>query len=315
MNSKRAGIILVTLSVIITLAAVIFSFVRLSGKAAPLAFPGFNRNVAVVYLTGPIAFGQQPSLLGTGSSTEQTLRDLERAEKDRSIRAVVIRINSPGGSAAASQELHAQVQRVKKAGKKVVASFGDIAASGGYYTGVAADKIVADPATITGSIGVIATVPNLQELYRKIGYRETTFKSGPHKDMLSPSRPPTPEEEKIMEGLINDTYEQFVRAVSEGRKLPLEQVRSLADGRIYTGAQARELGLVDELGGLRDAVRLAARLAGIEGEPQVVEYRPPGLLNLLMPFGAWRGFYGWPAEWPDGILSWPLPPPFTTLKY
>lgn len=315
MNHKRTGFILVALSTAITLAAVIISLIRQPGRAVPLAFPGLSRNVAVVYLTGPIAFDQQSSLFGTGSTAEQALRDLERIEKDRSIRAVVLRINSPGGSAAASQELHAQVQRVKRAGKKVVASFGDIAASGGYYAGVAADKIVADPATVTGSIGVIATVPNLQELYRKIGYQERTFKSGPHKDMLSPSRPLTPEEEKIIQGLVDDTYEQFVRAVARGRKLPLDRVRSLADGRIYTGAQARELGLVDELGGLRDAVKLAAKLAGIKGEPQVVEYRTPGLFDFLKPFGAWRILFRWPAGETDGLLPGWLPSAFTTLKY
>jgi len=314
LNYKKTGLILVSLSIIITLAAVIVSLSRQPGKAVPL-FPGSNRNVTVIYLTGPIAFSQQPSLFGAGTTTEQALRDLERAEKDPSLRAVVIRINSPGGSAAASQELYAQVERLKKAGKKVVASFGDVAASGGYYTGVAAHKIVADPATITGSIGVISTVPNLQELYSKIGYRERIFKSGAHKDMLSPSRPLTPEEERIMQEIINDTYEQFVQAVARGRKLPLDRVRSLADGRIYTGAQAQELNLVDELGGLRDAVKLAAKLAGIKGEPRVIEYRARGLFDFLKPFSAWHGFFRWPGDPANQLFPWPLPTVFTTIKY
>ena len=152
-----------------------------------------QRTVAVIYLTGEIGFGDSSSLTG-GSSTDQTMQDLERATDDPGLKAVVLRIDSPGGSPAASQELNEQVQRLKESGKKVVVSCGDLAASGGYYVAVAADKIVADPATLTGSIGVISTVPNLQDLYSKIGYKEQVFKSGPHKDMLSPSRPITPEE-------------------------------------------------------------------------------------------------------------------------
>lgn len=302
--------IIASLSIVITLVAVAISFARYPGKVLPLSFPDSNRNVAVVYLTGPIAFGQYSSLFGSSSSAERTLRDLERAEKDRSVRAVVIRINSPGGSAAASQELNAQVERIKKAGKKVVASFGDIAASGGYYVGVAANRIVADPASITGSIGVIATVPNLQELYEKIGYREQVFKGGAHKDMLSPSRPITPKEEKIIRDIIDDTYNQFIHAVAQGRNLPLARVRTLADGRIFTGAQAKKLGLVDELGGLRDAIKSAAQLAEIKGEPRVVEYRTPGLLDLFKLFTA-QSLFGWP----DRFFPWPLPPGHTTLKF
>ena len=271
--------------------------------------------MAVIYLTGEIGFGDSSSLTG-GSGTDQTMQDLERATNDPGLKAVVLRIDSPGGSPAASQELNDQVQRLKESGKKVVVSCGDMAASGGYYVAVAADKIVADPATLTGSIGVISTVPNLQDLYSKIGYKEQVFKSGPYKDMLSPSRPITPEEAEIMQGIINDTYEQFVQAVAKGRGMSEDQVRKLADGRVYTGDQAKQLGLVDELGGLHEAVALAGNLAGITS-PQEVEYHRPGLTDLL------RGLTSM-ANVPDlvaaarlmqGITPQQLPSAYITLKY
>lgn len=304
MDSRKAGVILVSVSIIATLVAVLIGTGRNTGGKRPAAF---GSKVAVVYLTGTITSTQESSLLGEVSSTDQTMLDLERAEKDNSLKAVVIRIDSPGGSASASHELYEQILRVKRSGKKVVASFGDVAASGGYYAAVAADKIVAVPSTITGSIGVISTVPNLQELYRKIGYREYVFKSGAHKDMLSPSRPLTPEEEKIMQGIIDETYNQFVSVVARGRGLPPDRVRQLADGRIYTGSQAKELGLVDELGGKKEAISLAAKLAGIKGEPQVVEYRrAPGLLSLLR---------GMKSFFPNDLLPYPQPPAYTTLRY
>lgn len=308
MNFRRTGIILVAASVIVMAIALLVVFIK-PGRGALTAS---NRRVAVINLTCTIAFNQEMSLLSGGTGTGQTMRDLEQAEKDPSLRAVVIRIDSPGGSAAASQELYAQVLRLKKSGKKVVASFGDIAASGGYYVGVACDRIVANPATTTGSIGVIAQVPNLQELYRKIGVTQQTFKSGAHKDMLSPARPVTPEEAQIMQGIIDDTYDQFVRAVASGRHLPIERVRSLADGRIYTGAQAKRLGLVDELGGLSDAVRLAAKLAGIKGEPEVVEYSRTGLFDFLRELGVLGGLQGWS---PEALFVRPLLPVYTTIQY
>ncbi len=303
MDYKKAGIIIVAASIVVTLAAVV-----LSGKGnsdSKIQASTGSGKVAVINLSGTIASTQDASLFGSASSSSLTMADLERAEKDRSLKAVVLRIDSPGGSASASQELYDQVLRLKKSGKTVVASFGDMAASGGYFVGAAADKIVAVPSTVTGSIGVISTVPNLEELYKMIGYKERVFKSGPHKDMLSPSRPLTTEEEEIMQELIDETYDQFVIAVANGRGLPQEKVRQLADGRIYTGSQAKEIGLVDELGGKREAIELATKLAGIKGEPEVVEYRRvPGLVDIL------RG-----VQTISQKYALPLPPAYTTIKY
>lgn len=304
MNRKKAGILLVGCSFILTALALAAAYVLRPDTG--------HSKVVVIRLSGPIAFSKETSLISGSATTEQTLRDLERAEKDRSIKAVVLRIDSPGGSAAASQELYSQILRLKSSGKRVVASLGDTAASGGYYIAAACDRIVADPATITGSIGVIAQVPNLQELYRKIGISQQTFKSGEHKDMLSPNRPLTPEESEIMQGIIEDTYEQFLRAVATGRHLPLERVRALADGRIYTGLQAKRLGLVDALGGERDAVMLAAKLAGIKGEPEVVEYRQIGLLDLLKQLGLGGGFA---TEGLESLFIEELFPPYTAIRY
>jgi protease-4 len=195
---------------------------------------------------------------------------LSRAEADGFVKAVVLRIESPGGSAAASQEIAAEVLRFKeKTGKPVVVSMGDVAASGGYYISVYADRIVANPATLTGSIGVISELIYIEGLLEKLGLEMEIIKAGEHKDMGI--RPLTDEERQIMQAITNDLYEQFVGAVAEGRNLPPETVRNLATGQLYTGGQALELGLVDELGGLDRAIEVAGELAGVTA-PIVEEY-------------------------------------------
>ena len=317
MKSKHTGIIIFIAAIAVTLIAVVIAAYRAPQQAASAGGGRSNSNtVAVIYLTGEIGFSSSSI---SGSSTDQAMQDLDRATNDPGLKAVVIRIDSPGGSPAASQELNDQVQRLKQAGKKVVVSCGDLTCSGGYYVAVAADKIVADPATLTGSIGVISTVPNLQDLYSKIGYKEQVFKSGAHKDMLSPSRPITPEEQQIMQGIIDDTYGQFVQAVANGRGLTDAQVRKLADGRVYTGDQAKQLGLVDELGGLHEAVALAGKLAGIPA-PQAVEYHRPGLTDLLKGLGGLSSM----GNVPDFVAAvrllqgnglQQLPSPYTTLTF
>lgn len=196
----------------------------------------------------------------------QTLREL--ADRD-DVKAVVLRIESPGGAVGPSQEIHGEVLKLKEK-KTVVASMGSVAASGGYYTAVAAEKIVANPGTITGSIGVIVEFINAKELLGKIGLKGYVVKSGKYKDVGSPLREMEKEEREYLQALINDVNGQFISAVAEGRGLKPEEVRRLADGRIFTGAQARELKLVDELGGLSDAIDLGASLAGIEGAPDVI---------------------------------------------
>lgn len=203
------------------------------------------------------------------------LKHLNRYREDPSIQAILVRIESPGGAVAPSQEIYREIRRIREeTPKKVVASMGSVAASGGYYIASAADKVVANPGTITGSIGVIMELADLSPLLEKVGVRSQVIKSGPFKDTGSVFRPMTPEDRKVLQELIDNVYQQFIEAVAEGRGMDVETVRRLADGRVYSGAQALELGLVDALGNFEDAVRLAAELAGIPGRPRLVEPRP-----------------------------------------
>lgn len=220
--------------------------------------------VAVIHVEGVIMGGRNSSnLLGDQGGTESTMKNLRDAAANPNVKAIVLRINSPGGSAPAAQELGEEIKKVRAQGKIVVTSMGDMAASGGYWLAAVTDKIYANPATLTGSIGVYIPYSNWQELYQKIGIKQEKIKSGPHKDMLSPEKPLSPDERAIAQSMVDDLYEQFVTVVAEGRKLDKDQVRKLADGRIYTGNQAKAAGLIDEFGGLYDSIEGAARLAGI----------------------------------------------------
>jgi protease-4 len=210
------------------------------------------------------------------------LNDL--AERD-DVKAVVLRINSPGGAVGPSQEIYSGVKRLRKV-KTVVASMGAVAASGGYYAAAAAEKIIANPGTITGSIGVMVEFVNAKELLAKIGIEGYVVKSGKFKDLGSPLRKMDAEENRMLQGLVNDVNGQFIAAVAEGRGLTEDVVRGLADGRIFTGAQAARLGLVDQLGDLTDAINLSARLAGIEGKPYVIYPDRRGMNLLEKVFGA-----------------------------
>lgn len=238
--------------------------------------------VAVIPLSGTIAGASQQGLLTTGGISPDLVRGyLKKAESDGGVKAVVLRIDSPGGSAAASQEIASEIRRFKDdTGKPVVVSMGDVAASGGYYISVYADKIVANPGTLTGSIGVISQFIYIEGLLEKLGLEMEIIKTGEHKDMGI--RPLTDEERQIMQDITDDLYEQFVVAVAEGRSLPVANVEMLATGQLYTGDQALTLGLVDELGGVNRAIELAASLAGITA-PEVEEYGPsPSLLGRLL---------------------------------
>lgn len=211
------------------------------------------------------------------------LAAMERYGKDPRVRAMVLRIDTPGGAVGPTQEIFQAVRRWNRS-KKIVASLGAVAASGGYYVACGAERIVANPGTITGSIGVVVYFANLEELLRKIGVQGDVIKSGAHKDMGSPHRGLTEQERALLQGVIDDVHDQFVEAVAESRKLPFEEIRAVADGRIFSGRQAQKLGLVDALGGLHEAVEMAARLGGIEGEPRIVEEPKRGLslLDLLL---------------------------------
>ncbi|HHW02254.1 MAG TPA: signal peptide peptidase SppA [Thermoanaerobacterales bacterium] len=246
------------------------------GRKAAVA----QKQIGVITLEGLIMSGS--SGIFSAAGTGDILRQLHDAAEDPDIAALVLRINSPGGTVAASQELYREALRVKEAGKKLVVSMGDVAASGGYMVSCAADKIVANPGTTTGSIGVIMEFQNVEGLYDKLGLKENVIKSAPHKDIGSPTRPMTDEERAIFQDMINEMYGQFVDIVARGRHMSVEQVKKLADGRVYTGTRAKELGLVDEIGDYYDAIKIAADLAGIEGKPVIKEYGRKTALEALL---------------------------------
>jgi len=239
-----------------------------SGKSSIVG----SDKVAVVNLEGVIA---------DPSDFIAELRDY--GDRD-DIKAVVVRINSPGGGVGPSQEIYSTIKKLRKK-KTVVASMGAIAASGGFYAAMAADKVVANPGTITGSIGVIVEFMNAEELLSKIGVQGFVVKSGKFKDTGSPLRKMTPEERALIQDVINDVNGQFISAVAEGRGLKEEDVSKIADGRIFSGAQALKHGLVDSLGDLADAIDLSASLAGIKGRPQVI-------YPEKKVFGLWDAVFG-----------------------
>lgn len=263
------------LMALLTLGAIFLFFLGLIAVVAALRGDrpalALGERIGVIRVEGVIA------------SSRQVTEQINQFRKDDGIRAVVLRIDSPGGGVAPSQEICEEVRKLA-AVKPVVVSMGSVAASGGYYIAVPAVRILANPGTITGSIGVIMEFTNVQELFGKIGLSREVVKSGAHKDIGSPLRPMTPSDRRILQGMIDDVYDQFVHQVADSRKLPLDKVRALADGRIFSGRQALHEGLVDELGNFRDAVARAAELAGIKGEPRLV-YPPrkrPGLFEYLI---------------------------------
>ena len=259
---KRA--IIISLGILALLAAILIPLILIPRLAAD--------RIAVISLSGTITAGSS-SLFSGSTITPDLVRDyLTRAEEDKEVKAVVLHIDSPGGEVAPCQEILWEIEKVKET-KFIVVSMGVTAASGGYYISTQADKIVALPTTMTGSIGVISAIPNIEGFLEKLGIQIEIFKGGKYKDMYQGLRELTPEEEEIMQGMIDEYYEQFIDVVAEGRGLSREEVRDLATGQIYTGTEAKELGLVDELGDLNTAIDLAAELAGIEA-PKVEYYQP-----------------------------------------
>lgn len=234
-------------------------------------------------LTGmdKVAVLKVEGVITDSSEISRQIKDLGEMDD---VKAVVVRIDSPGGAVGPSQEIHGEIRRLRKT-KKVVASMGTIAASGGYYVAVAADRIVANPGTITGSIGVLIEFINAEELLSKVGLKGYVVKSGKYKDVGSPLRQMSEEEKKLLQEVIDDVNGQFIAAVSEGRKKKPEEVAQIADGRIFTGAQAKAKGLIDEVGGLTDAIDIASRLAGITGEPEVIYFEKT-------KFSLWNAFMG-----------------------
>ncbi len=237
--------------------------------------------IALINIKGPIYIDSDPYV---GTDTFKEWIDLlEKVEVSKKFKAVVIRIDSPGGTPGASQELYNSILRIKKSGKKVIISMGDVCASGGYYIASAGDIIFANPSTLTGSIGVIMSYPVIEKMEKTLGIDMVTIKSDEHKDIGSMHRIPTMEENEIFKGIIKDTYSQFVKDISKARKMSEEKMYKLADGRIYTGNTALKNGLVDKIGGIREAIEEARNIAGLPVDEEVSELELSGsFLNSLI---------------------------------
>jgi protease-4 len=254
--------------------------------------------LVVITLVVAIGFGSldRPDMRGGGDNlvgivevtgiiydSDTVIRQIKEFREDDTIKAILLRINSPGGTVGPAQEIYREIEKTVPV-KKVVASMGTVAASGGYYIAAATDGIMANPGTITGSIGVIMSYTNYKELFEKIGLSSVVIKSGEYKDIGSPIREMTEVEQGILQNFVDGTKKQFVEAVAAGRDMPLDRATTLADGRIYTGEEARDNGLVDRLGNLEDAIAWTGELAGIEGEISTVYAREAeySLLDILL---------------------------------
>ena len=240
--------------------------------------------LVTVLFNNNISIGEKVALIrveGPIFDSKETIDEIKDYIKDSSIKAIVMRIDSPGGAVAPSQEIYEEVRKgVSK--KKIVVSMGSVAASGGYYIASPATRIIANPGTLTGSIGVIMEIPNFKGLMDKLGVKTEVVKSGRHKDLASAFRSLGRDEREILQNVLDNVHEQFITAVAEGRKMLREDVIKIADGRIFTGEQALAVGLIDELGNLEDAITVAAKLSGIKGEPVLVRKKEDfSLINLL----------------------------------
>ncbi|HKK01295.1 MAG TPA: signal peptide peptidase SppA, partial [Desulfuromonadales bacterium] len=245
----------------------VFVLSRLSGVSGQFSR---GEKVGVVEVHGVIA------------SSRKTVDRIIALRDNPSIKAIVLRVDSPGGGVGPSQEIYEEIKKTV-AVKPVVVSMGSVAASGGYYISAPANRIIANPGTITGSIGVIMEFTNLQDLFQKIGLKSEVVKSGKHKDIGSPMRPMTDEDRSILQGLLDDVHQQFIQSVADGRHLSFDKVKSLADGRIFSGRQAKALGLVDRLGDFQDAIKVAAKLGKIQGKPHVA-YPPKEKVDFFKYF-------------------------------
>ena len=234
-----------------------------------------SRKIAVVNVQGEIVSASEGGFLGSvEASSGNLVSQLRQAREDDAVSAVILRLNTPGGSVVASDEISREIAAVRRSGKTVIAAMGEVAASGGYFLAAGANEIVANPSTITGSIGVIMVLLNLQGAAGKLGIRPVVVKSGRLKDIGSPFRRMTREERRLFQRLLDEAHGRFMNVVAQGRRMSIEKVRGLADGRIFSGQQARDVGLVDRLGTFDDAVREAQRLERLD-QARVVEYERP----------------------------------------
>lgn len=246
----------------------------LSGLPAFSLLSGTKDKIAVVYIDGKMVSDGNDENSDVACSSD-VVRHLRKATEDKDVKAIVLRVNTPGGTPVAAEEIISQINRTRPT-KPVVVSMGDIATSAGYFVSCNADRIVANPDTFTGSIGVIWVFKNKSKQYHDEGINYYVAKSGDFKDLGSEWRGLSSEEKDYVHRIINESYTRFITCISQGRNLPIDYVREIADGRVYTGSMAKEMGLVDDLGGLYDAIDIAADLSGVRGEPEIIHMNEPG---------------------------------------
>ena len=237
--------------------------------------------------------------------SQNIVRQLSDYRYNPGVRGIILRIDSPGGAVAPAQEIYNEIMKLRADHKTVYASLGTVAASGGYYIACAADYVLANPGTLTGSIAAVMAFSNVEELTNKIGVKPVVIKSGKYKDVGSPMRTMKPEEQKLLQNVVDDVHQQFVQAVAKGRGLPVSQVSEIADGRIMTGQQALKLKLIDEVGGLEKTIDLLAKKLGIAGRPKVIEEKEK------TPFFDWL----LQSSFSGGLAKTLMPAPFPRLQY
>lgn len=277
-------------ALIIVIACVVTAVGSWFGGAAPRATvapgsSGGEADIALLEIYDTISDSASGGPFGgsVGANANDLIRDIRRARRDQ-VKAILLLINSPGGTAAASQAIYDELMRVRKETNiKIVAGLGDVAASGGYFVASAANHIVANPTTVTGSIGVIIRTQNFSSLLDRVGVRSSTVQSGQYKDILSPFRETKPAEQAILEGIVMDSYQQFLNSIVAGRDISLDELKPLADGRIFTGTQALKVKLVDSLGNSHTALDKTAELANIKGEPNVRNYSVGNVWESFLP--------------------------------
>jgi protease-4 len=277
-KKEKTGYLIAVLLALSIISSLFLLFVKKQtvtlSNSIQLKFDTKRDSIAILNINGPIRLNSSSGKMFSYDA-EYIVNKLDKFGKQKEIKAVILRINSPGGTVAAVQEIYSEIIKLRKSGKIAVASFGDVAASGGYYIASACDKIVANPGTITGSIGVILEAGNADTLLKKIGIKMEAIKSGKYKDSGSFYREMTKDERDIFQKLVDETYSQFTEAVSKGRNIAMDILLPIADGRIYTGSQALKLGLVDQLGNLKDTIELTKKLANISGEPRLITDTEP----------------------------------------
>jgi len=295
-TKSRVLIVAIPIVFLVTVAIMGFFVARMVETRHPVLLPR-GKKIGIIKVEGVIR------------SSESLIKQIKDFRDNRSIGGVILRINSPGGGVAPSQEIYEEVRKLTKR-KPVYTSMGSVCASGGYYIAAASQVIFANPGSVTGSIGVIVGFSNLKKLFKKIGIKSYIIKSGKFKDIGYPTRDITPEDKKVLQSVVDSIYNQFVEAVAKGRNLPVEKIKTLADGRVFSGLQAKELGLVDRIGNLEDTVSIMAKRLGIHGKPEVVYSKSPTekLWKRLFKsvLGKWAGPFLGPADVSPFNYLWPL---------